>query len=169
MQIGVVPGSCKSVLVEGLTSSATTSTQRQLRATTTIDDNYDNDDTARRATFNAGHVDHSLFPVARHKDPVGEPKCRLSGPFQGASCLGVPASTRCTAGLLGGNCTYTHPRSAAYTEQAAPGGLHRATANPSDSSTTHSTEGTGAQFKTRGQGPGHDIDPCRFLHGATKF
>ncbi len=33
------------------------------------------------------------------------------------------------------------------------------------SSTIHSTQGTGTQGKTRGQDSGHDIDPCRFLHG----
>ena len=108
MQIGVVRGSCKSVLVRGLTSSATTPTQQQLKATTTID-NDDNDDTARRATFNAGHGPPSA--VARHKDPGDEPKCRSSG--QPRDWFPWTVKCRRAQGVLQASCAELHVHTAA--------------------------------------------------------
>ena len=122
--------------------------------------------------MHAGHeLDCPPSCVARHTDPGSEPKCRLSGPFQGAASLDghVSANAGCTASsLLCGTCTYTPPRRTVVSELQNLR-LLKTRANPSGSSTTRSTQGTGTQGKTRGHDPGPDIDPCRFLHRATKL
>ena len=78
--LGVVRGSCKSVVVEGLSIADSTVISTE-KATTYDNDNDNNDETARRATLNAGHVDCLPSVVVCHKDLVSEPKCRLSRPF----------------------------------------------------------------------------------------
>ena len=98
----VVRGSCMSdivnSLVEDLSLATTKINNSSDDVTTTYENDNDKDETARRATFNAGHVDRQKTSSggSPNKDPGSEPKCRLSGPSQGVSFLDgrEPASSR---------------------------------------------------------------------------
>ena len=134
----------------------------------TTTDNDDKTTKARRATH-AGH-DLDRQKTSSGGSPnkeAGMIPSDMSVPALGLVCLEghVSANTGCIASsLLCGNCTLPQLRRGVV-PGCKPVRFLKTRANPSGSSTTHSTQGTGTQGKTRGRHPGPDVESSRSLGG----